>query len=146
MNSNKESLEIKELADYWQQLLASNQLNVCVGKLEGVSAIEVRILRLVNENPDIILKEISQKLNIITSTLTSAINRLERRKLLKRTISKRDLRSFQLKLTKEGKMAIEEYLEAEQKVWKLILKPLSQDERDQFIRIFKKITDNIIEA
>jgi DNA-binding MarR family transcriptional regulator len=70
--------------------------------LKGMIQLDLHILKLIGEKPDIILKEITTALEIPGSTLTSAINRLEKRGSLKRVISKRDRRSYGLELTKKG--------------------------------------------
>ncbi len=75
-------IQIRKLNKLWHDLLNSNKLNVCTYELEGATPLEVSILRVVGDNPNIILREICQKLNVVSSTLTSAINRLEKRKLL----------------------------------------------------------------
>lgn len=86
--------QVKILAEQWEKLMQSNKLNICTKKLEGTTVLEVNILKIVQKNPDIILREISEFLKIPSSTLTSAVNRLEKRNLIKRIISERDLRSL----------------------------------------------------
>jgi DNA-binding MarR family transcriptional regulator len=135
----------KILAEQWEKLLQSNKLNICTKKLEGTTVLEVNILKIVEKNPDIILREISALLTIPSSTLTSAVNRLERRQLLKRIISERDLRSFGLALTEEGKQAIDEHYKEEQILINSMLQVFEDSkERNNFITLFKKLVDNII--
>lgn len=143
MNSNVNSEQIKTLNKHWQALFQSNKLNVCTEKLEGATLLEVSILRIVGENPEIILREISKKLNVVSSTLTSAINRLEKRKLLFRKISNRDLRSFCLELTEEGRAALDEHIRGEEEIIGRMLGAFENDaERNEFIRLFKKIAES----
>jgi len=137
--------QVKILGEQWEKLLQSNKLNICSEQLEGTTVLEVNILKIVGRNPDIILREISKFLKTPSSTLTSAINRLEKRKLLKRIISERDLRSFGLALTDEGKYAIEEHYKKEGIVINSMLQVFdNSEERHSFIKLFKKLVDGII--
>jgi DNA-binding MarR family transcriptional regulator len=111
---------------------------------QEVTSIEISVLGLVGENPDIILKEISEKLQVPGSTLTNAIDRLEKRNLLTRVISKRDRRSFGLLLTDNGKKVYKEHEKAEQITWNKILSSLDSDEEiELFLNLVKKIAESI---
>lgn len=137
--------QIKVLAEQWEKLVQSNRLNICTKKLEGTTVLEVNILKIVQKNPDIILKEISEFLKIPSSTLTSAINRLEKRNLIKRIISERDLRSFGLTLTDEAKQALNEHYKQEEILICSMLEVFEDEkERNDFIKLFKKLVDNIV--
>ncbi len=111
---------------------------------QGVTAIELSILRMVGDDPDAILKEISERLQVPGSTLTNAVDRLEKRNLLIRSISKRDRRSFGLILTEEGKKLFQEHEKAEQMAWNRILSALESDEEiELFLSLVKKIAEGI---
>lgn len=145
MDENMLEQQIKTLNKLWHELLHSNKINVCTTELESVTPLEVSILRVLGENPEIILREICQKLNVSSSTLTSAINRLEKRNLLYRTINNRDLRSFGLQLTEKGSSALSEYINGEEKIIEKMLHALENNkERSEFIRLFYKIVNDII--
>ena len=136
---------VKEFAGLWHKIFSSNKLNVCTERLADVSPIEISILRIVAENPDVILREICQRLDIVNSTLTSAVNRLEKRKLVKRIISTRDLRSFGLELTGDGSDALNDHIHGEERVLNRILGFLDNDvERDSFVKMFKKVVDKMV--
>lgn len=136
--------QVREFAGLWYRIFSSNKLNVCTERLEGVSPIEINILRIVEENPDVILRELCRQLNVVNSTLTSAVNRLEKRKFIERVISNRDLRSFGLKITDEGKSALNEHLKGEEELLDQILDCLNDDERNAFVKMFKKIVDSMV--
>lgn len=98
----KEKISNKELQGIdkvWHELIISMQKTsdeLWNGKLEGASTIEISILSIIERHPDAIVKEIVEILEIPVSTLTSAVDRLEKRGLLRRVISQRDRRSFGL--------------------------------------------------
>lgn len=145
MDYDSIQMQVSMLAEQWEKLLQSNKLNICTEKLEGATALELNILKIVQKNPDIILREIGGLLKIPSSTLTSAVNRLEKRKLIKRIISERDLRSFGLELTSEGKQALDEHRKQEEMLINSMLSVFEDSkEREDFIMLFKKMVDNII--
>ncbi|MDF2986749.1 MAG: MarR family transcriptional regulator [Eubacterium sp.] len=111
---------------------------------QGVTSIELSILGIAGENPDVILKEIAERLQAPASTLTNAVDRLEKRNLLTRSISKRDRRSFGLILTDEGRKLYQEHEKAEQITWNKILDTLESDEEiELFLSLMEKIAEGI---
>ncbi|MEM6263844.1 MAG: MarR family transcriptional regulator [Bacteroidota bacterium] len=74
-----------------------------------VSAIEIDILRLLNEEGDKKMKDIGQKVRVKLSNLTNIVDRLENLKLVKRVNSKTDRRSIFVHLTTKGKKLLSDY-------------------------------------
>lgn len=112
-------------------------------KLENVTDLEMGVLHILTYKPDSIMREIRDYLNVSRSTLTGVIDRLEKRKFVKRVISERDRRSFALELTEEGKTAQSEHEEMEKIIYEDILNSL-EDDKDvgEFLRLSKKIIKN----
>lgn len=139
--------EIHCIDKVWHKLIDSMQktnAELWKDRLEDITTIEISILSLIERRPDVILKEIVKTLGVPGSTLTSAIDRLEKRGLLKRIISSRDRRSFGLELTEEGKIAQQEHYESEGKLWKKVLGAYeTSDERKELIRLLEILADNL---
>lgn len=136
--------QVKAFEDLWQRVLLSNRLCVCTERLKGVTVLDVNIMQVVLDHPDVILREVGKVLETACSTLTSAVNRLENRGLLNRVISNRDLRSFGLELTDEGRAAVLEYREAKKRVIACVLDTLDNDEeREQFLLLVQKIVNKL---
>jgi len=128
------------LTELWQGLALSNRLNVCTERLQGTSLLDVNIMRIVRKKPGILIKEIAMALNAGSSTLSSAIKRLEARALLRRTISQNDLRSYGIELTQDGNEAIDEHYLKEIELMNVLLSSLDgDDERTAFVALFGKI-------
>ncbi|MFR1710195.1 MAG: MarR family winged helix-turn-helix transcriptional regulator [Clostridium sp.] len=138
---------IEEFSKLWRIFVASsNQYRNKeeFPKIDKLTTMEIGIIRIVYEREDIILKEICTMLDIPKSTLTSAIDRLEKLNYVNRTISKRDRRSYGLQLTDEGQAVKDEHLAFEKKLYGYILSALdTKDEREEFLKLFKKIVENI---
>ena len=133
-------LAVTELIQQVRFRLRVDRLGSWSKELEGIQLLDLHILKLVDQNPEIILKEIRQELNIPHSTLTSAINRLEKRGLIERVISQRDLRSFGLILTKNGYNIRKEHDRIDKLIATMVLEALdSEDERQVLTRLLEKI-------
>jgi DNA-binding MarR family transcriptional regulator len=114
--------------------------------LDGATTIEVSILSIVEHKPDVILKEIVEFLGIPGSTLTSAIDRLEKRGFIRRIISNRDRRSFGLELTEKGEEVQMEHRKGEQILMERILKAFSTpEEQSNLIRVLEKLSEKLEE-
>lgn len=108
--------------------------------LKGIAPVDLHILRLISTHPDLILKEIREELGIPQSTLTSAIDRLENRGLIRRVISQRDRRSFVPELTKAGRRVQQEHDKIDEMVVRKLLGLLdTEEERLAFVRGLEKI-------
>lgn len=139
--------ELQSIDKVWHELIVSMQKTsdeLWKDKLEGASTIEISILSIIERKPDAILKEVVEILGIPGSTLTSAIDRLEKRGLLRRVISQRDRRSFGLELTDEGRIAQLEHRESEKVLWEKVLGSYETScERRELIRLLQILADNI---
>ena len=139
--------EIKGIDRVWHELILAIQKTseeLWKDKLLGISTIEISILSLIEQKPDMKLKEISDRLLIPGSTLTSAVDRLEKRGLLNRVIHPKDRRSFGLALTVEGNLAQAEHRESEKILWKRILGAYdTKAERKELIRLLQILSDNM---
>lgn len=108
---------------------------------EGISYSEISVLSFVSDNKDAFLKEISENLNLPSSTLTSVIDRLEKRGLVHRVVSKRNRRSYSLELTKDGIRISDLHKSAEKKMWNKLLEGLKSDsDREKLIELLETIS------
>lgn len=135
--------QIEQFRILWEQIMVDNKLEVCTEELQGAGILDVNILRLIFNNSEIIPKEIAGKLNIPNSTLTNAINRLEKKGLIERRLHTNDLRSLQLLLTDKGKQAICKHHDAERVLIENVFSILSETESNTLISIFEKIVEKI---
>ncbi|AWI04722.1 MarR family winged helix-turn-helix transcriptional regulator [Clostridium drakei] len=110
----------------------------------GITSNELSVLKVASKYPDAALKEISRYLDVPGSTLTSIVDRLEKRNLVKRIISSKNRRSYSLELTQEGIKISELHEVAENQLWKKVLGALDEDcERNTLINLLDKISKGI---
>lgn len=115
-------------------------------KIKGVTPLEMGVLRVLFESPGAMLREISDKLAVPKSTLTSVIDRLERRGYVFRVIGKKDRRSFEIHLTDDGKAAQKQHIESEQALYKKVAGALdSPEEVTELISLLEKIAGRFLE-
>lgn len=86
-------------------------------RLKNLSKIEISVLSLLCENPQIIMRDISEQLQVSKSTMTGVVDKLEKLGFLQRVINKRDRRSYALEVTEEGKLAQKEHLKWEREAY-----------------------------
>lgn len=109
-------------------------------QLKDFPPVDLHLLRLVSAHPDLILREVREELDIPQSTLTSAIDRLEKRGFVERLISQRDRRSFILRLTDEGRRIQDEHDRIDEMVVRRLLELFETEEECQMlIRQLEKI-------
>lgn len=135
------SLEIEKLNHLWH--MVGNKLRVEMSSkkypnIAGLSMVEMSILQLVEQNPQIIFKEICSQLGLPKSTLTSAVKRLEERGFVTRTPTQRDKRSYYLELTPNGFQAQKEHILIEHTVFERLLQGLEKKETETFIALLAK--------
>ncbi len=104
------------------------QTDLCALYPQGITSTELSVIKIVHEKPDIILKEVSNSLEIPGSTLTSAIDRLEQKNLIIRTVSKKNRHSYGLELTEEGEKINAEHEREERLIWYRILSLLESEQ------------------
>lgn len=123
--------------------MRSDRFQTWSGRFEGLNKMDLHILLLVQESPDIVLGEIRERLGVPNSTLTGVIDRLENQGIVERTISKRDRRSYGLKLTSKGKEVRREHDRVLYVIAASMLAPLNDDERKTFVALLSKVADNM---
>ncbi len=126
--------------------LRIDQLGTWSPVLRGMAQLDLHVLKLIAEYPTIQPKEICAELHIPPSTLTSALNRLEKRGLLQRQINRFDRRSFHLELTPQGWEIHREHERVDRMITEKALDMLdSEDETQLFIDLLAKVSQRLEE-
>ncbi|MBN2098248.1 MAG: winged helix DNA-binding protein [Dehalococcoidia bacterium] len=119
----------------WFDVMRPNWLS---DKLRNLTFVDLHIISTAHENPDLILRDIKSYLHIPHSTLSSSVSKLERMGLVRRVINRRDLRSYSIELTDEGKKIMEEHERVDADQVSRLIAPLSRDERRQLISLVEQ--------
>jgi DNA-binding MarR family transcriptional regulator len=84
---------------------------------------------------------LSKEMHVSAPTITGVIDRLLRNGYLRRAHDKIDRRVVNVELTNKGKELVEHILSEINKRWYKILIRLTEQERENYLRILKKIVD-----
>lgn len=108
-----------------------------------ISLLDLTIIRQAASSGEKPLKEIRDSIGIHNSTLSSAIKRLEKRGVLKKTASPEDGRSYIIRLTELGKKVHAEHMKTSILLAKKAMEAFNSDEnRKEFIRLMGILVDN----
>jgi len=146
MSKDKLSKQIEAVNKAFHQIWYAIMFNRPDYKSENIqklSFLEMHLIGMAYEHPEMILKEIREYLRIPQTTLSSIIAKLEKQGILRRVINHRDMRSFSLEVTEVGKKIRETHKEHDFKQAKEFILALDVDERDEFIRMFGKVANKI---
>jgi DNA-binding MarR family transcriptional regulator len=112
--------------------------------LNNIPPIDLKLMTLVWQKPDIIIKEIRDIMELPGSTVTSSINRLVHRGWLKRVRSPRDRRSYGLMISESGRIIQKEHDRVDRVIVANILKALgTEDERLQLISLLTEAVKHL---
>lgn len=120
------------------KLLSKNQMKL--------SNMEMKVIHLIYKKPGIRSKEMAQSLSISNSTLTSIIDRLERKDIICRNINSEDKRSFLLQLTDLGGKIYLNHINGEKELYKLILNAYSEEDQGKLIDLLEIFANKLEEV
>jgi DNA-binding MarR family transcriptional regulator len=96
-------------------------------------------LELIDSCGPLKMKQIAEELNVTLPAATGMIDRLHRLGLVKREFDPQDRRVIKITLTSKGKKVLNDVREKRQKAFEEVFSNLSQQERQTYLRILKKI-------
>ena len=139
--------QLKKLNELWHRgihLMMSDALQAAFPNMKALSTLEIGVISNLSKDPDIRLLDIAKHLSIPKSTLTSVINRMEKKGLVERKTSESDRRSYRLVLTVKGKGVQVEHQDYEKMIGEMILSGLDdENERTEFLKKVEKILDHM---
>lgn len=123
-------MQLEECVNY---LLTTAQHSVFLKMSEKLSSFDVTpvqyaVLYCLWENDKRSPKEIAERLKLENSTISGILERMEKKDLIKRSISKEDRRFIQVILTKKGASLKDDVLTAVEQVNEEVLSIFSEDE------------------
>lgn len=98
-----------------------------------------KILSILNHEGEMIAKDLAEKLDIRPASLSEALDRLEKRGLIKRISDENDQRRILISLSDEAKMMMANRKHQKDELELKIAQALSDEEISQFIQISEKI-------
>jgi len=109
----------------------------------GLTTAQAHTVEMVGHSGAIKMKDLAEKIGITTGTLSVAVDRLEKKHLLRRIPHETDRRSFLIELTPEGKACFREHHEFHLKMTRKIISGLTPVEQKTFADVIEKILKKI---
>jgi len=106
----------------------------------GLAVRDLRVLRLVDDNPGITFSDLIEKTKFDRSLVSRLLNGLLRDGLIERWNSADDARVFHLRTTEAGKKRRRLAAKIGQKIETLVLKPLSKSQRASLLESIELLT------
>ena len=119
----------------WFNVMRPNMLS---DNLRSLTFLDLHVISTASDSPGLILKDIKDYLHVPHSTLSSSVSKLERMGLVRRVINRRDLRSYSIELTEEGKDVLREHARIDIEQAARIISPLTPQERKTLISLLEK--------
>lgn len=129
--------EVMKLTKRFALNNSENNVNLMIG--------QYRCLQLLYLHKFMTQKELAEKLNIRSTSLSETITKLAEKGLINRDKCERDKRTFVVSMTEAGRICAEEDYKRREEVYSSILEPLSDDDKEQFTNILGKIKKNYLE-
>jgi DNA-binding MarR family transcriptional regulator len=107
-------------------------------KICCLSMVQLGTLKFIKENRPL-MKDVADFLSVAKPTLTELINEMEKKKIVKRILSKKDKRSTFVSITKKGEDVLKRSLKMKEKEMRSVFGKLSEEEQKSLVKILKKI-------
>jgi DNA-binding MarR family transcriptional regulator len=110
---------------------------------EDLNKKEVSVIEVIGKKEPCTMSEVAEGVNLAVSTLTGIIDTLVEKKYVLRERSQKDRRIVNVRLSENGQKVYQSHHNTHVMMSKSILSYLENEEQIEFIRLFKKISDNL---
>jgi MarR family transcriptional regulator, lower aerobic nicotinate degradation pathway regulator len=107
----------------------------------GITPVQYAALQAVADAPGIDQRTLARTIGLDTSTIAGVIDRLEARALLRRNASAEDRRVRLLTVTADGADLLAALAPGVRRAQERMLAPLKKAERDEFMRMLRRLVD-----
>lgn len=111
-----------------------------VGNIEHLSIVQLEALKFIGEQKNPLMKDVANHLSIAAPSLTPIIDELEKKKLIKRGLSKNDRRAILIFMTKTGKDMLNKVLKMKREHMQYVINKLTKCEQKTLIKILEKLS------
>lgn len=124
-----------------RELSVQNDASCC----NGISVSQCHTLLEIEKNSEISVSELAQKLSLDKSTVSRTVEGLVNISLVDRVIPKENRRMALINLTDNGKQVCSTINYSNDSYIEAVLKDFTKSEREEFLRLFEKLTNNMSE-
>lgn len=119
----------------------------CINKISqeiGLSKGQPPVLMFLEKDKSKTQRELADMLNIKPASMTDVLQRMEKNGLIERNRGEIDLRTMHVTITEKGREKSDEFLQKERNLETLFFKGFEDGEKEEFLKLFAKMTDNIM--
>jgi DNA-binding MarR family transcriptional regulator len=100
---------------------------------------ELRVVELLGDEGPHMMREVAQFLNVAVNSVTSIVDNLEKKALVRRLRSAEDRRIVRVELTDAGRLIHQDALDVNMKLFRTMLRALTEEEQEVFLMLIRKI-------
>ncbi len=114
-----------------------------VAKLGRLSPAQMRTIGVIGRNRNLRMKDIAERMELTTGTVTVMVDRLQDMGLVERCRNEMDRRSYRIVLSERGEEYFKEHSEKQKAKIKKVASKLTEKEQSDFIDLLGKFTSLI---
>ncbi len=111
-----------------------------VAKLGRLSPAQMRTIGVIGRNKNLRMKDIAERMELTTGTVTVMVDRLQDMGLVERCRNDLDRRSYKIVLSEKGEIYFLEHSEKQKEKIKKIALKLTEEEQECFVKILTKFS------
>ena len=123
----------------WKAAKAVEEVDKASIAQTGLGLSDFTIMEALLHKGPLPINQIGEKVLLTSGSMTAAVNRMERKGLVKRIQDPSDGRCFYVHLTKKGRNTIKTAYAKHERNLEKISSVLSEEERNELVRLLKKI-------
>ena len=114
-----------------------------VAKLGKLSAPQLRTICVIGRNENIRMKDIADRMELTTGTVTVMIDRLQQMGLVERRRNESDRRSYKILLSEKGRRYFDEHSKRQRELVRKLANKLSEADRETAERVLEGFIHSI---
>ena len=123
-----------------RRILRSTELyGRALARAAGLTAAQVRVLQIVAEKGHATPKEVAKRMGVSQPTMTSLLDRLEKKRLVERHPSRVDRRQTDVVITADGTLAVERAPDALQQRYVKQFEAMEEWEQAMFVSVLERV-------
>lgn len=123
----------------WKTAKAVERIDLASISDTGLQLSEFAIMELLLHKGPQSINAIGSKVLLTSGSMTAAVNRLERKRLVRREKNPTDGRSFKINLSEQGQRVIRTAFDTHQRNLEKMTRELDAQERETLVRLLKKL-------
>jgi DNA-binding MarR family transcriptional regulator len=136
---DRRAADLRDLVQDFLRQFQALESAVVAGPHQELSLQELRVVEYLGDAGPRIMRELAEYLGLAVNSVTSLIDNMERKALVRRQRSDEDRRIVRVELADAGKAACRANLEEKLRLLRAMLGALTEDEQEIFMVLFRKI-------